>query len=142
MKLLPLFLLLSLPAAAGVVCPVSGLKQVLLPEGLSCEAFQGNFALARRMVLKRKWATEAQLDAVWSQVTVEVVSWESFQCGDVAGAIGCTYVGRRIQLAVDGSGLLHELLHVLEGCQGHEHWEERGWARAANSTFPKRRMPL
>lgn len=122
---------------------MEGLAGVTLPERASCKAFRHNFALARRLVLKNKWASETELERAWGGVRVTVLSSERIDCGHKELVYGCVVTDTSIALAEEADSLLHELFHLLDTSQvGHEGWEKRGWMRAAHKTFSQARLPL
>lgn len=151
MRVLIAVLAISLPAFAEE-CVVEGLGKIELPKKASCKALQFNFALARSMVLEKKWADEAELEKAWGGIAIEVQTSPSFVCLG-RWSYGCFDEGRStILLGSAGKALLHELLHVLQwhrygvdasmgGEGGHRYWEQRGWHKG-QATFEKRFLRL
>jgi len=132
-------LLVVLSAAPAPACQVDGLGPVTLDEGLSCAVLRENFRLAKLTVLRRGWATPAQLRKAWEKVPVRVEAKEKVDCGGELSR-GCFDGAAGVTLSQDGGSLLHELLHALEwriyarvtssGAEGHGGWMERGWMEA------------
>lgn len=142
-KLLPVLLLLSLPAMAKT-CHVEGLARVVVPESVDCAAFVDAFEFARGELPYLTHLTEAQVAAKLQRVHVEVLPRMHFKCGgDVV--VGCWQPGcRRILVGPTAGALLHEFLHVLEPNPvefDHVGWEANGW-NAAEYAYWSSAVPL